>query len=231
MPKDSSSQQQEPFEFFSQPSMLAEDFLVTEANSAAYAMVTGGIWQDGRLILCGPASSGKSHLADIWARRTGAPLHSIDEVLSSPVERFLGNAGLAIDDAHRVVPGIKRETALLHILNSALEGGKNVLLAAAEPPARWPVKLPDLRSRLLAASLASIGMPDDVLLKGLVIKLFADRRVAVPPAVVDYVLPRMERSFAEAARIVSEIDRRALAEGRNINRRLAADVLNGMFGR
>ena len=231
MPETSSSLQQEPFECFGPPSRLAEDFLISDANSAAHAMVINGNWQDCRLILCGPESSGKTHLADIWSQRIGTPLLSIDEVLSCPVESILGNAGLAIDDAHRVVPGIERETALLHILNSASEMRKSVLLAASEPPARWPVMLPDLRSRLLAASLASIRMPDDVLLKGLIIKLFADRRVAVPPAVVEYVVPRMERSFAEASRIVSEIDRRALAEGRNINRRLAADVLNGMFGR
>jgi hypothetical protein len=35
----------------------------------------------------------------------------------------------------------------------------------------------------------------------------------------------MERSAAEARRVVAALDRRALAEGREIDRRLAADVL------
>ncbi len=47
----------------------------------------------------------------------------------------------------------------------------------------WPVKLPDLISRLKAMPVATLGLPDDDLLRGVLVKLFADRQVKVDEAV------------------------------------------------
>jgi len=43
---------------------------------------------------------------------------------------------------------------------------------------------------------------------------------------VQYLVSRMERSGEAARHIVAALDRRALAERREIDRRLAADVLD-----
>ena len=48
--------------------------------------------------------------------------------------------GIALDDADAAPD----ETALFHLLNAAREARLPVLLAARTPPARWPVRLPDL---------------------------------------------------------------------------------------
>ena len=215
-----------PFALAGTPSTSSEDFLVSDANAGAFQSVTSGEWRDGRLALSGPASSGKSHLASIWAAQAGVP-HVAAENLLAALPKVGASPGLAVDDADRVASRSDLEAALLHMLNIMSDRGGKVLLVSRTPPARWPVKLADLRSRLEATTLARINLPDDRLLGGVLVKLFADRLVAVPAAVVEYVVPRMERSYSEAARIVFEMDRRALAEGRRINRRLAADVLNG----
>jgi chromosomal replication initiation ATPase DnaA len=57
------------------------------------------------------------------------------------------------------------------------------------------------------------------------VKLFADRQLAVDPAVIDYIVVRMERSLAAANALVDVLDRAALAEGRPITRALAASAL------
>jgi chromosomal replication initiation ATPase DnaA len=44
--------------------------------------------------------------------------------------------------------------------------------------------------------------------------------------VVHYLVSRMERSGQAARQVVAALDRRALAERREIDRRLAADVLD-----
>ena len=217
-----------PFEFTEPPSTLREDFIVSDANSTAFGLVAGGDWQDGRLVLVGPSSSGKSHLASVWAREAGVPIVGARDLADMGFDDIPAAAGMAVDDADRVASRPDLEESLHHLLNHVFQSGGRMLLAAREPPANWPIRLPDLRSRLEAASLAVIGRPDDRLLTGILVKLFADRRVAVPPGVVEYVVPRMERSFAAAVRIVEGIDRRSLVEGRRISRRLAADVLNGM---
>ncbi len=217
-----------PFEFTEPPSTLREDFIVSDANSTAFGLVAGGDWQDGRLVLVGPPSSGKSHLASVWAKETGVPVVGARD-LSDTWFDDIPAAGMAVDDADRVASRPELEESLHHLLNHVFQRGGRMLLAAREPPANWSIRLPDLRSRLEGASLAVIGRPDDRLLTGILVKLFADRRVAVPPGVVEYVVPRMERSFAAAVRIVEGMDRRSLVEGRKISRRLAADVLNGMM--
>ena len=67
-------------------------------------------------------------------------------------------------------------------------------------------------------------MPDELLLRGLLVKLFADRQLSVEPHVVSFLALRIERSMAAAARIVAEVDRLALASHRKVTRALAAEA-------
>jgi chromosomal replication initiation ATPase DnaA len=48
--------------------------------------------------------------------------------------------------------------------------------------------------------------------------------------VVHYLVSHMERSAESARRVVAALDRRALTERREIDRRLAADVLAELAG-
>ena len=72
-----------------------------------------------------------------------------------------------------------------------------------------------------ASTLARLDPPDDMLLSAVLVKLFDDRQISVNANLIDYLLPRMERSLAEAARLVAELDRMALAENRPVTRTLA----------
>ncbi|HHY48446.1 MAG TPA: chromosomal replication initiator DnaA, partial [Alphaproteobacteria bacterium] len=67
---------------------------------------------------------------------------------------------------------------------------------------------------------------DDALLAAILVKLFADRQLAVPPALVPWLVRRMERSTAAARDLVGAIDSLALAEARPITRGLVAEVLD-----
>ena len=94
--------------------------------------------------------------------------------------------------------------------------------------------LPDLTSRLRALAVARLDPPDDALLRGVLVKLFADRQLAVEESVLSYLMLRMPRSLAAAGTLVAEIDRLALTEQAAVTRGLAARVLQqltepGMF--
>jgi chromosomal replication initiation ATPase DnaA len=56
------------------------------------------------------------------------------------------------------------------------------------------------------------------------VKLFADRQLAVGEGVIAYLLPRMERSLAAAREAVAKLDAAALSRGRAVNRQLAAEI-------
>ncbi|MEL6375391.1 MAG: hypothetical protein AAFR04_15645, partial [Pseudomonadota bacterium] len=70
-----------------------------------------------------------------------------------------------------------------------------------------------------------IAAPDEMLLRGVLVKHFVDRQLTVEPAVVEYLMRRMDRSFAEAARLARLIDEAALAGKRRVTRALVAHVL------
>ena len=132
---------------------------------------------------------------------------------------------IVIEEAQRAP-----ERALFHLYNLMRERRGSLLLISSEPPARWSIALPDLASRLRAAPAVAVAPPDDELLGSIILKQLADRQLHAGAGVVQYLVSRMERSAEAARRVVAALDRRALAERREIDRRLAIDVLAEISG-
>jgi chromosomal replication initiation ATPase DnaA len=199
------------------------DFIVADSNRAAVAWIDSWPgWPSGALAVAGPAGSGKTHLCQVWRRRSGA--HVIDPAALgrlTPPEVAGDAPALLLDDLREPVP----ERPLLHLINHLAEQRRDLLIAAREPPARWRIALPDLRSRLAALPAVAIGAPDDGLLGAVIAKLFRDRQLQVSAEVVDYLLPRMERSLSAAQRLVTALDDAALAGRCSVNIKLARAIL------
>lgn len=209
-----------PLDLAHRPALGRDDFLVAPANAEAVAWLDRWPnWPAPALVLTGPAGSGKTHLAQVFAARSGAVV--LEDLAASRLPDLLGRARAAILEEARTAP----EEALLHLYNLLAERGGHLLLPAREPPARWGIALADLRSRLLAAPVAALQPPDDSLLAALLVKLFADRQLAVGAEVLAYLVPRLERSFDAAARVVTALDRAALAAHRPVTVPLAREVL------
>lgn len=205
------------------PTYLESDFLQAASNAAARAwLARTNDWPGGRLVLFGEAGCGKTHLLRVWAVRVGARL--IDATTLRQPPPGPPDTALAIDDADRAAD----EPALLHWLNAATAAQTPVLLAGRASPTRWPTRLPDLSSRVRAATAVEVGAPEDTLLRALLARLLSDRQIAVPEAVQDYVLIRLPRTPAAIREAADRLDRAALEAGRPVSRSLAADVLAGL---
>jgi chromosomal replication initiation ATPase DnaA len=205
-----------------------DDYFVSDANRDAFAMVTGAQpWPQGKLVLTGPTGAGKSHLARLWATQGAAEVVTARSLILSRPATPPGGA-LVIEDLE-TLPAAAQEP-LFHLHNHLTTTGGRLLLTAAEPPVRWPLTLPDLASRMQGTAVVRIADPDDRLLSAVLTKLFADRQIAPPPDLIDFILSRIERSFAAAAQVVAAIDAAALAEARPIGRPLVRAVLDKAFG-
>jgi chromosomal replication initiation ATPase DnaA len=214
-----STARQPPLPLFRGPRFAAIDFREAPSNTAACAWLRRtDDWPDRRLAIWGESGCGKTHLLHIWAARTGAVLWSGTALAALPE---LPAVGIALDDADAVTD----ETALLHLLNTAGEAGLPMLLASPAPPSRWPVRLPDLASRLRAITAVEIGPPEDTLLRTLLARLLAERQLRLPEAVQEWLVRRLPRSAAALAGAVDRLDAASLEQRRNITVRFAAVAL------
>ena len=206
--------------------MGESDFLVAAPNAEAVAWIDRWpTWPAPALCLYGAAGCGKTHLGRIWAGRAGAARLNAASVATADLPALAAGKAAVVDDAAALAGEANGEEALLHLYNMLREAGGALLLLASEPPARWGIALPDLRSRLLAAPSVAIAQPDDQLLAAVLVKLFADRQVRVGADAVNFLLLRMERSFDAARRLVEVIDGEALARQRPVTLPLVRQLL------
>ncbi len=193
------------------------DFIVVPANERAVAFLDSyPDWPAPAAALYGPPACGKSHLAAVWAQKAQARI-----LEAADLKGEIPDGPLVVEN---IAAGIA-ETPLFALL----ERGAPLLLTAQMPPAEWPqafgLALPDLVSRARALLAFPLWAPDDALLMGLAVKLFADRQLQVPENVVAHMIRSLERSPEAIRDFVARADAAALAAKRPINTSLINELL------
>lgn len=201
-------------------SYARDDFLPGPGNEAALKLIDSWPdWPANAVALVGSEGSGKSHLAAIWAAASGARVMSGRALSVAGLLPALATAALVVEDT-----AAADERALFHLLNLAREEEAFLLFTARTAPPLWPVAIADLGSRLRALPVVTLQAPDDATLRGVIVKLAADRQLMLDEAVVRYVSTRIERSYAAARAAVIALDTEALRQGRPPTRALAAQL-------
>jgi chromosomal replication initiation ATPase DnaA len=214
-------------DFDHRAALSGEDFLVADCNREAINWIDiWPNWPTPVVVIFGPAASGKSHLAAVFAAYSGAKKISANEFEFAAANVV---SDLIIEDVDDILSS-DREEPLLHVYNAIKEASQRVLMTATAPPARWGIALPDLLSRMNAAISVEIGLPTDALIAALLVKVFADRQVQVSSDVIMYAASRMERSFLAVQQIVENADRMALASKKKITVNLMKQVLKNLEG-
>lgn len=191
--------------------------VVARCNAAAYGLLDDfPRWPDRIVMVRGPQGSGKSHLARAFAERAAG--HLVEgATLSAEQVLELAAGPVVVDDMEEA-----DERALFHLVNAVRAARTHLLLVGRT---RAEVRLPDLASRLRGVPEVALEAPDDALLRRVIVEAFLSRQLPAEPAVVSFLMARMERTLHAAERAVEAIDRAALAERRAPTRPLAARVL------
>lgn len=217
--------QQLPFDLGHREAFERDDLWVSQSNADAVAWLDKYPgWNAPALVIYGPPASGKTHLARVWQKQTDAL-----DVTPQNINDLRGindfPQATIIDDAEKFIGNNDGETALFHTYNRAKEEGAHLLLTSERAPAQWNFTLPDLKSRIMAAPAVAISEPDEQLMSIVLAKLFSDRQLAVPADVIEFVVKRIERSFAALRTIATEIDKQSLSQKRPVTVPLAREIL------
>jgi len=201
----------------------AQDFLVSRSNAAAVDLVDGWPgWPHPAALVVGPAGSGKSHLANVWRLRSHAELVAAKDLSEAAIGMFEARRALVVEDIDR---GIGSEQVFFHLMNLARETAGSLLLTSRIAPGEIVISLPDLRSRLRATAPVMIEVPDEALMRSVLVKLFSDLQLNVEPHVVSYLALHIDRSMDVAMRVVARCNRLSLAMQRKVTRAVAAAAL------
>ena len=203
-----------------------DNFIIGACNRLAAAWINR--WPDWpkpghSLNLVGPGGAGKSHLAAIWQEMCGArfcdqPADLADIMADGDVPLVvLDKIDWALDWP---------EDMLFHLFTRCDEESGGLLMLSEKPVAQMHWDLADLRSRMRGVAMASIDLPDDALIYALLEKYFADRQLLAPPAMLRYLVSRMERSFDAVQTVAAALDRRSIADKKPLSVGLARLVLH-----
>lgn len=193
---------------------VREDFLVALCNEEAVAWVDKyPQWPVHSVMILGPKGCGKTHLAHVFASEV-IEAADLDENFMPCGDRIV------VEN----VDGEVNERALFHLFNRTKERGIGVLMTARRQPDFY---LADWASRAALMPKVFISPPDDALMYAVMAAGFAARGALVEPAVLEYALKRVERSFGAVQRLVEEADALALADARAITIPMLRLVLEG----
>jgi chromosomal replication initiation ATPase DnaA len=218
------SKKQIPFAFYTPTNFNPEDFIVSSANLAAFRTIESWPnWGQGSyanmLLLHGKHNAGKSHLAYIWQLKSNAKHISPEHIANTD-----NSANIVLEDIDLICNQL--DTEIFHLINRFYNSNSSILFTSTLPAQYLDIKLPDLRSRLNALPEVSIGMPDEELLKAVLIKLFTDKQIRIDLEVINFIISRIDRSFDAIHDIVNKIDAKSLQEKRHITIPLIKDLIN-----
>ena len=218
-----SSYSQRPLDLKFKPALGSEDFFISACNQAAVSYLqTWTTWSHPACLIWGPEASGKTHLAHLWKNLSQAHLLEGGTLKLKDVEKH-AQAPQPLVIEH--IEAILQQLHLLQIMNISQESGSPLLMTSRRPPSQLPFDLPDLTSRLKGLVSLELLSPDDGLLTMLLLKLCHDQQLTISAPLIDYIIPRIQRTYGFIQALVDQMRQLSLSAKRQPTIPMAKEAL------
>tara|TARA_Y100001960_G_C14562105_1_gene771301 strand:+ start:192 stop:887 length:696 start_codon:yes stop_codon:yes gene_type:complete len=162
-------------------------------------------WPSDNRIVCifGATGSGKTHLARVWKKKSNAKiLNKINHLTLNYI--YENNTPLVFEDINSNI--YWPENLLFEFINEIKLSKNYLLITCKGDPYKIKWNLKDLISRFSSFVNIEIKLPDDSLIKNILVKQFSDRQFSIEKKLIEYISFRIERSYLAINNIVNLID-------------------------
>ena len=170
----------------------------------------------------GPSGSGKTHISKVWMEKSNAIIfNSISDLSFDYLSGFDRNLIFEDIALNKNWP----ENLLFEFINEIKSSRLSLLITSNSDPLKIKWKTKDLISRFTSFTNIEIKLPDDILIRKLLIKQFADRQLSLDSEQIEYISKRIERSYSSIIRIVDRVDNLALQHKKAISKNIIKEAI------
>ena len=170
----------------------------------------------------GPLGSGKTHISKVWMEKSNAIIfNGISDLSFDYLSGFDRNLIFEDIALNKNWP----ENLLFEFINEIKSSRLSLLITCNSDPLKIKWKTKDLISRFTSFTNIEIKLPDDILIRKLLIKQFADRQLSLDSEQIEYISKRIERSYSSIIRIVDRVDNLALQHKKAISKNIIKEAI------
>jgi len=226
-----------------------ETYIGGSSNEVALSAARDAIAKPGKkynpIVIVGPSGLGKTHLLNAigleLARKKKAIVaclstqQFVDELIAAidgnRVDwwraRYRRATALLLDDIQLLAGKDRTQEELFNLFNQCIDADHQLVFTAPAHPNRLEGLEERIVSRLEGGLVVEIGEPDKDVRRGVLERLLTNQRVAVEPALLDYLVDRPADSVRSLTGMVQRVVEAAAAQDAPVTAGLARDVLEG----